>query len=357
MARLRIRRPKTFLLAPFERDGNPQFTTRRQMLSAQRVKLDWFQRCALATTIGTYLLIAVGALVRAAGAGLGCPDWPRCFDRWIPPLTVEGVPPTIDPALFNFAKAWTEYVNRLIGVLVGLLIFATLILAIRYYRRSPRVLWPTVAAFILVAFEGWLGGQVVRSMLQPMVLTAHLVVALVIVSLLLYATVSAFFPPNGPGVALPVSRIWVGRAALAAGLLVLLQVGLGALVRGEVQMLAESGLPRADWISQLGPIDAIHRNFAVITAAAVVGVAWMAHAWIEPDRWLRRAAVVSVALVALQVAAGLALAYADFPRTMQVAHLWFASLLLGALTVMAMLAYRLDPRLSQSPPAAVAVPA
>ena len=310
------------------------------------MRLDSFQRWALATTATTYLLIAVGGLVRAAGAGLGCPDWPRCFDRWIPPVTAAGVPPTIDPALFNFTKAWTEYLNRLLGVATGFLIFITLVLAIRHYRRSPRVLWPTVAAFVLVGFEGWLGGQVVRSMLKPMVLTAHLTVALVIVSLLLYATVSAFFPPDGPRGDLPIRRRWLGRAALATGALVLGQVAIGALVRGEVQLAAEAGVARADWIGALGVIDVVHRNFAVVASAAVVVVARLAHTWAAPDAWLRGTSLIAVGLVVLQVAAGLALAYAGFPRVMQVAHLWLAALLLGALTVVAMLAYRLDPRLS-----------
>ncbi len=314
------------------------------------MRLNSFQRSALATTIATYLLIAVGGLVRASGAGLGCPDWPRCFDRWIPPLTADGVPPTIDPALFNFAKAWTEYLNRLLGVLVGFLILAALILAIRHYRRSPRVLWPTVAAFVLVGFEGWLGGQVVRSMLKPMVLTAHLVVALIIVSLLLYATVSAFFPPDGPRVPLPPRRRWLGRVAIAVGLLVLLQVGVGALVRGEVQLLAEAGLPRGAWIGQLGLVDLAHRNLAIVAAASVVGLARLAHVWVPPDAWLRGAANVGVILVGLQVAAGLSLVSIDFPRSMQVVHLWLAALLLGALTVVAMLAYRLDPRLRSIDP-------
>ena len=228
---------------------------------------------------------------------------------------------------------------------MGLLIVATLVLAIRYYRKSPRVLWPTVAAFVLVLFEGWLGGQVVRSMLKPLILTAHLVFALLIVSLLLYATVSAFFPPTGPYVALPMRRVWFGRATVVVAGMVLLQIALGALVRGEVQHLAESGMARADWISNLSALEPIHRNFAVLASAAVLSLAWLAHNGVERDTWLRATSLAAVALVALQVGAGLALTYGGFPPAMQVAHLWLASLLLGALTVLAMLAYRLDPRL------------
>ena len=182
----------------------------------------------------------------------------------------------------------------------------------------------------------------VRSQLQPMVLTAHLTLALVIVSLLLYATVSAFFPPTGPTVPVPPVRRRLGRAAIAVGAIVLVQVGIGALVRGEVQHLSEAGLPRAEWIQSLGAIDMVHRNFAVITTAAVLGIAWLARSIQEP--WLQRAVMTANVLVVLQVGAGLALAYVDFPRAMQVAHLWIATLLLGALTVTAMLAYQLDPR-------------
>lgn len=309
------------------------------------MKLDRFQRWALLTTACTYLLIGIGGLVRAAGAGLGCPDWPKCFDRWIPPTSAAQIPAHIDPTLFNFTKAWTEYLNRLAGVLVGILIFGTLVLALRYYRRRPRVLYATIGAFVLVGFEGWIGGQVVRSSLEPLVLTVHLVFALVVVSLLLYATVCAFFP-DGRRAALPRERVRLGRAALAVLVVALTQVGLGAAVRGEVQHVAKTDLAREIWLTRVGAVNLLHKNVAILTGLSVLALAAWIFTKVERDRWLRGFAAAAGVLVFAQAAAGIGLANLALPPWLQVAHLWLGSILLGVLTVLVLLAYRLDPRVA-----------
>ncbi len=155
-----------------------------------------FHRWALAASIVTYFLIFVGGLVRVSGAGLGCPDWPRCFGSWIPPLGREQVPPEFNAITFNVVLAWIEYINRLIGVIVGILIAGTAILAIKNFRSEKSILIPSVIAALLVAFQGWYGSVVVGSKLMPVAVSVHLVLALTIVSLLIYVTQTAYYLAN-----------------------------------------------------------------------------------------------------------------------------------------------------------------
>lgn len=301
-----------------------------------RASLSRFQRLALWTTAITYFLILVGGLVRASGAGLGCPDWPRCFGSWIPPLSAAELPPQFDRSQFNPVLMWTEYLNRLLGVTVGFSIFATLVVAIRDHRRTPRILWPTLAAFLLVGFEGWLGGVVVEQDLAAWIVTAHLVVALIIVSLLLYATVYAFFGQDA-------TRTPGARRALAWSTLLLIvvtlgQVALGAQVREHIDEALASGSPRSSALATVGQYDRWHRDGSLVVLGLVLIVVlqvWSQHPNQSP---LARAAYAMVALVGVQLALGLGLAYVGLTPGVQIAHLTAASLLLGAETVMFLLA-------------------
>jgi heme a synthase len=309
-------------------------------------RLTSFQKLAVSTTAITYFLILVGGLVRASGAGLGCPDWPRCFGSWIPPLSAAELPAEFDRAQFNPTLMWTEYLNRILGVTVGLLIFATLVAAFRRHRRTPRILWPTLAAFLLVGFEGWLGGVVVERELEAWIVTVHLLVALLIVSLLLYATVYAFFAEREDGGRQSAQasvrserRRPLAWAVFALIALTLAQVTLGAQVRGGVDDALTRGTARSQALATVGAFDTWHRELAIVVLVATAVVTLL----VWTDRTANRSLVLTTylmcSLVVVQIALGASMAYVSLIPMVQVAHLIVASLLLGAETVLFLLVW------------------
>ena len=294
-----------------------------------RNRLTSFQKLALWTTATTYFLILVGGLVRASGAGLGCPDWPRCFGSWIPPASAANLPPKFDPAQFNPTLMWTEYVNRLLGVTVGLLIFATAISAWRNHRHQPRILWTTIAAFLLVGFEGWLGGRVVAHELAAWIVTAHLIVAIIIVQLLLYATFEAFAGEAGEA----------GEAGATAVLILvtMVQAGFGTQVRGHIETALNSGVARDAALATVGRLDYLHRDLAfVVVIGAAALTLWLMSRRSTLIRW----SFVVLALAIAQIALGVVMAYASLLPAAQFGHLTLASLLLGAETVLWLMSRR-----------------
>jgi cytochrome c oxidase assembly protein subunit 15 len=318
-----------------------------------RSRLSSFQRLAIGTTAITYFLILVGGLVRASGAGLGCPDWPRCFGSWIPPASAADLPPQFDASQFNPMLMWTEYLNRLLGVIVGFLILATVVSAWRHHRREPRILWSSIAALLLTGFQGWLGGRVVAHELAAWIVTAHLIVAIVIVSLLIYATVTAFHqggagrfgevrggaepphPPHPPAPSSTSQHLSIATAILI--LFTLVQVAIGTQVRGGVDAALDASVPRGDALNTVGLIDHFHRNSALVVLAGAVLVTILVWKRFQTRPSVRFWAVATVDLAFTQVALGIVMAYVSLAPAAQVAHLTVATLLLGAEMVLLLL--------------------
>lgn len=301
-----------------------------------------FQKWALLTTIATYGVITAGGLVRVAGAGLGCPDWPQCFGRYYPPLTESQVPDEF-AGQFNFQLAWIEYTNRIVGVLVGLLIIGTLYHALKSHRQNPRILYPSIGAFITILVQGWLGGQVVEEKLDPTILTAHLVLALVVVSLLLYATISGFYPDTRPFDNLPTSRRTLGKITLVVLILSLPQIAFGAFLRGELHDIEKANptLGRSDFIREAGWVDIVHRSYSWLVLFGVLYLFYYLYKHTDRHPWLLRNIQATGILLGIQVGAGIAMVYGGIPPVFQAIHLVNGSLFLGSLTTLYLLASRI----------------
>ncbi|MFP4321607.1 MAG: COX15/CtaA family protein [Anaerolineales bacterium] len=308
-----------------------------------------FQKWAVATTAATFLLIIIGGLVRASDAGLGCPDWPTCFGEPYPPLTMaelaeRDVPADFDLASFEIRLAWIEWINRATGAVIGLLVVATLAAALVDHRDNKRILYPTIGAFITVVINGWVGSLVIESRLQPIVISVHLLLAWVQVSLLLLAAVSAFYPQGGlPRGELPPERRILARAALVVLFLGLVQGGLGADLRGQLEVIEKENpeMARGAFIHEADWVDPVHRSFSWVVMAGVFGLAYYAHTRIDYNPALRYTTQGVVVLTLAQIGAGIGLAYVNLPPALQVVHLINGTFLLAAITMVYLLATRL----------------
>ncbi len=295
-----------------------------------------YKRFALLSVFATYFLIFMGGLVRVSGAGLGCPDWPKCFGRWIPPLSIQQLPPEFDPATFNFTLAWIEYINRLVGVVIGLLILVTAILALAFFRKKLSVLVPSLLAALLVAYQGWQGSQVVASELEPYIVSIHMGIAFVIISLLIYAALSAQFHlyPDAKIGDFPshtfsfVLLVWLSSIA---------QVVLGTQVRGAIEMAVREYplLFGTELLEQVGAIETIHMSTGILVVLAVLVLAWFILTRARNlDIFVKQSTWGLIAVGVLQFLIGHFLILIGLPELVQLLHLWLASLLVGLLLML-----------------------
>ena len=218
------------------------------------------------STCLTYFLIFVGGMVRVSGAGMGCPDWPKCFDRWIPPTNLSQLPDHIDPAKFNIVLAWIEYCNRLFGALVGLTITITLVLAYKYYSNIPVIKWSLTVAFILTLIEGWIGAILVHTILNPVTITLHLLLALIIVMLLLYSAQESYYIENPNAEKNSKYPLNINWAFIVLGASLFIEIIIGTEVRGGLQILRKEN-PLLDsnfLLYMLGPFKYVHTILGIL---------------------------------------------------------------------------------------------
>jgi len=296
-----------------------------------------FRHLAFFATLATYFVIFMGGLVRVSGAGLGCPDWPKCFGSWFPPTSLSQLPPEIDPSLFNLTLAWIEYINRLGGMVLGIIILIVMVMAIRHFRKIPRIIIPSLVAALLVAFQGWQGGQVVASELRQLYVSIHMGVAFIIVSLMIYITQQAYYleyPDDEKnsvyprGIAIYIGFLWI---------LTFVQIILGTEIRSLLEYMPARFplLPQSSWLGKVGIISYVHATLGI---AITVG-AWQIASKIFKESkavssLVKQGAAAMLFLAFLQVIIGAVLAIVGLPEVLRIFHLWVASLLIGSLLLL-----------------------
>lgn len=299
-----------------------------------------FRRLGTLTIFAVYFVILVGGIVRASGAGMGCPDWPTCFGQWIPPTHESQLPANYheiyaargyENTAFNPLKTWTEYTNRLIGVSTGILIILTAWSSRIYLKSDKPTFYLAVMALFLVSLQGWLGSAVVASNLKPLMITLHMLLALCIVALLIY-TVSrsqkTLLAQLDTTWASP-RFAWVLKIAMA---MTLLQITMGVQVRETIDYIAHqhSYIDRQYWRDSFPLIFYVHRSFSSIILFTNLWLVWTIHKQADKTSLLRKIAYALLGLIVTAILAGVSLDRLGFPAVAQPIHLLMANLIFGA---------------------------
>lgn len=327
-----------------------------------------FRRVSTLTVLAVYFLILVGGIVRSTGSGMGCPDWPKCFGSVIPPTSVDQLPKNYqeiylqqriakndrfvatlekigfektangiadDKSIlveeeFNATKTWIEYINRLIGVVIGLLILLTVWKSFKLWKVDKWIPINAIISLILVLFTGWIGSIVVSTNLLSWMITFHMLLALALVAVLLYINHRSERLQANHGVRMdvPAKIQWV---LIVGTLLMLVQIVLGTQVREQIDQVAASlgDMLRGEWVDRVGITFLIHRSFSLILLGVHVLYFFWAFRYSVRRSKVNLWSQVLMVVLLLEIASGIGMAYFGIPAFLQPIHLLLGSLILG----------------------------
>jgi cytochrome c oxidase assembly protein subunit 15 len=228
---------------------------------------------------------------------------------------------------FNALKTWVEYVNRLLGVLVGFAVLGTAVTALPYWRVERTRVIAAFAAFVLVGFNGWLGSRVVATVLSPTLITVHMMAALAVVAALIVALA---WRDQSSAVLHERSPMLLTMAAFALAL-VLVQVVLGTEVRSEVDAAAArlGEAARATWLNTLGGELLVHRALPAALLLVYVALGMRLHQE-KVSFELGQTFFACLSLAMGNAALGFLLVAMGMPAWAQPLHLLGGTLLVGA---------------------------
>jgi heme o synthase len=297
-----------------------------------------FRTLAIATAIATVVLFAIGGLVRGTGSGLGCSTWPGCEPgRLFPSGTVH--------SLIEFSHRGMAFLVLVLSALTG-------IAAIRSERRDPSVFWPAVLAFPLVMAQAGLGAVVVATELDAGWVTAHFVVALLLIADVTYAAASVVARdrrhPQGT------DRSFTRLALVTASVVgLLLLVGTYVRASGAQLVFTDWPLMNGRLVPTLGGAATAMFLHRVLAAVAMLLVLWTAiRARTSADRHpsLVRLSTTALVLFVAQVAVGAANVWTRLRPWAVVAHVALSVLIWASVVALATVASRLaagQPRLAE----------
>jgi heme a synthase len=208
-----------------------------------------FRRLSYLALAALFLIVVSGATVRLTGSGLGCENWPRCGDDFLPQKDYH---------------ALIEFGNRGVGFLVGLVTLAAAIAATRVERLPRWLLYGAWALPVTVLLQGVLGGITVLIELHPLVVMGHFLLSLLALALAVVVSLGAYDFSQRTKTHPPLAATWLA--------LVLVPSALALVVTGTLVTAAgpHSGGER---IRRFGLLpDALHLH---VGATALFGIVYL----------------------------------------------------------------------------------
>ena len=311
--------------------------------------LAWFQRLCLASVIAVFALVVLGGVVRVTESGLGCPDWPLCYGKVIPPLRADAI---------------IEYSHRLVAsALVGPLVFATCGVAWAVHRRYKGLTWGATFAVVLVLVQAILGGITVLTELHGSLVAAHLAMAEALLACMIVLFIAGqrdgISAPDQTGGRTPVGaggNLFAGMtgkdfrvlvAAAGLGVYVLIMSGSFVTVSGSTAACTQWPLCNGSLIPATMPqfIHMLHRVAAVLIGALLLYVLHLGFRQEQGSKEVRYLSITAAVIFAAQVLAGAFTVWFRFPVELRALHLALATLLWAAVVALTAVAFAGNRRL------------
>ena len=288
-----------------------------------------FRRLATASLVAVSLIVLTGAAVRLTGSGLGCPDWPTCYQSQVTPQL------SFHPLV--------EFSNRLVTVALTVLIAATFLAALRRRPFRGDLLWLTVGLLGGVFAQAGIGALAVYTKLNPYVVLLHFMASMVLVAVavVLVHRSNRDYAGGSRTPLVPRPVILAARAVVALLGLVLVAgtftTGAGPHAGNSQGQLVARRIPVA-----LRDMAELHSSLAVLLVGVTLGLVVALHAMAVPER-VRRAGRILCAVMVLQAVVGYTQYFTHLPAALVEVHVLGATALVVG-TVQFLLAMTDHPR-------------
>ena len=307
------------------------------------------------------LVILAGSLVRMTGSGMGCPDWPKCFGYLIPPTDVSEIEWSAnkkykkgiilrheerlieskkdfvsgkkiniynwnnytkhDYSDFDATKTWIEFINRLIGVIAGIATLIMLIFSFSFYNKKNILILNSFLIIFGMGFQAWLGKLVVESNLSPYKITIHMLMALVIISLIIYSIFIAKKEMENK----TINDSLIRNLVIFAVIISLFQIIIGTQVREFIDLQYDLIGPnnKDKWLEAPNFYFYFHRTFSILIFLLNYGLYFLITKRNYNSNLIKKIGFV----IFLEILVGIIMFYVNFPVLSQPIHLLLATIL------------------------------